>query len=247
MDITEMTEPGEIRINKYMAEQGICSRREADRLIKAGLVKINGVKATLGSKVGPADQVTVKGKGLGHEQPKPLYIAFHKPVGIISTGDKKAINNVYEYLKIKDRVFHVGRLDVASSGLMLFTNDGDAAYKIMRAEANHEKEYVVSIDKSLSDEALEQLRTGIVIMGRKTKPAKVTKIDDKTFNIILTEGRNRQIRRMCEELHFTVKTLKRVRVMNVTLGKLPVGQWRELTDDERTTLLATLNPTPTDK
>lgn len=237
MDTMETTD---IRINKYLAEQGVCSRREADRLIEAGLVKINGKKAGLGSKVGPNDKVTVKGKGLGHAKPKLLYLAFHKPVGIISTGDKNAINNVYEYIKEKERVFHVGRLDVASSGLMLFTNDGDAAFKIMRAEANHEKEYVVSIDKTLTDEALNSLRTGIVIMGRKTKPAKVTKIDDKTFNIVLTEGRNRQIRRMCEELHFTVKTLKRIRIMNIELGKLPVGKYRELTDEERTGLLEQL-------
>lgn len=230
----------DIRINKYLAEQGICSRREADRLIKAGLVKINGEKADLGSKISPEDKVVVKGKMLGHEKPKALYIAFHKPVGIISTGDKKAINNVYEYLKIQERVFHVGRLDVASSGLMLFTNDGDAAYKIMRAEANHEKEYVVTVDKTLSDEALASLRAGIVILGRKTKPAVVTKIDEKTFNIVLTEGRNRQIRRMCEELGLEVKTLKRIRVMNVELGKLPIGKWRELTDDERDGLLAQL-------
>jgi 23S rRNA pseudouridine2604 synthase len=240
MEPLELTESGQIRINKYLAEQGVCSRREADRLIAAGLVKINGVKATVGSKVGPADRVSVKGKGLGHEKPKPLYIAFNKPVGIISTGDKKAINNVYEYLKIKERVFHVGRLDVASSGLMLFTNDGEAAYKIMRAEANHEKEYIVAVDKTLTDEMLKALATGIVILGRKTKPAKITKIDEKTFNIILTEGRNRQIRRMCEELKLEVKSLKRIRVMNVELGKLPAGKWRELTDQERTKLLAAL-------
>lgn len=231
---------GGVRINKYLAQKGLASRRAADRMIADGMVTINGEKAQLGDQVFEGDDVKVKGRNVKKEKPRPLYIAFHKPVGVISTGDKNAVNNVYAYLDIPERIFHVGRLDVASSGLMLFTNDGDAAYHIMRSEEEHEKEYIVTVDDFVTEEQLSKLRNGVIILGRKTKPAKVWRMAENRIGITLTEGRNRQVRRMCEAAGLNVTALKRIRVMNVMVDDLPPGRWRELTDKEREELLRSL-------
>ncbi len=228
------------RLNKYLVDAGVCSRREADRLITLGKILVNGARAELGQKVDGSEKIVVKGKQVAKPSAKRVYLAYHKPVGIICTSDPKAKDNIIDAVKFPERVFHVGRLDVASSGLILLTNDGDVVNKILRAEGKHEKEYVVTIDRTVSDEFVETMRTGVEIMGRKTLPAKVQKLGDTSFAITLVEGRNRQIRRMCEEMHVNVKRLERIRVMNIHLGDLPVGTWRHLTPTEEAQLMRML-------
>ncbi len=229
-----------IRLNKYLVDAGVCSRREADRLITLGKIIVNGARAELGQKVDGTEKIVVKGKQVAKPSAKRVYLAYHKPVGIICTSDPKAKDNIIDAVKFPERVFHVGRLDVASSGLILLTNDGDVVNKILRAEGKHEKEYVVTIDRTVTPEFIQTMSTGVEIMGRKTLPAKVQKLGDTSFAITLVEGRNRQIRRMCEEMHVNVKRLERIRVMNIHLGDLPVGTWRHLTQAEEAQLMRML-------
>ena len=230
------------RLNKYLVDAGICSRREADRLMVAGKIAVNGVKAVLGQKVDGTETITVQGKRVAQPSTKRVYLAYHKPVGIICTSDPKAQDNIIEAVDFPERVFHIGRLDVASSGLILLTNDGDIVNKILRAEGKHEKEYVVTIDRAVTDDFVNSMATGVEIMGRKTYPAKVERLGDMSFAITLVEGKNRQIRRMCEAMHVNVKKLERIRVMNIELGGLPTGKWRHLTPGEEKELLAMLGP-----
>lgn len=228
---------GQTRLNKYLADRGVCSRRAADALIEKGEVEVNGKRAELGMLVGDGDEVRVRGCRVGGEKPAPVYLAFHKPVGIITSVDPKARDSVISFLRFPERVFPIGRLDVASSGLLLLTNDGRLSERITHPRYDHEKEYLVTVDRAVTDGDLRRLSDGMPILGSMTKPAVVHRIDKRRFAITLTEGRNRQIRRMCEEIGYEVKKLVRVRVMNVELGDLPVGAARPLTKKEIATLL----------
>lgn len=220
----------------------MCSRRKADELISAGKVLVNGTVAELGMMVDENDDVRLMGQAVAAEKPKTVYYAFHKPVGIITSVDPKARDSLLTFLKLPERVFAIGRLDVASSGLLLLTNDGRLSERITHPRYHHEKEYVVSVMRPIDDASLKEMADGMMILGSMTKPAKVTRVDEKTFRIILTEGRNRQIRRMCESLGHSVNTLKRVRVMNIELGDLPVGEVRPLSPPEIKTLLESIAP-----
>jgi 23S rRNA pseudouridine2604 synthase len=226
-----------MRINKFLASSGICSRRQADELIKNGKVTVNGKKAGLGDQVQGTENITVNGKKVQLTREK-IYIAFHKPYGVICTTDPNATNNIIDYLKFPSRIFPIGRLDVESSGLILLTNDGDIVNKISKAQNRFEKEYLVTVDKAVTPQALEKLAKGVVILGRKTLPAKVEKISPNQFSITIVQGMNRQIRRMCEALGYRVKILKRVRIKNVTLEGLTRGKWRHLLPDEVKELLS---------
>ena len=219
-----------IRINKYLSEAGHCSRRAGDKLIEAGRVTINEELALIGSKVSLEDVVKVDGKLIG-TQDEFVYMLFNKPKGITCTTDKAIKGNIIDYINYHKRIFHVGRLDKASEGLIIMTNDGDIVNKVLRSRNDHEKEYVVTVHKAVTDEFLESMSSGVPILDTLTKNCKVEKISDRTFKIILTEGLNRQIRRMCEYLNYEVVDLKRVRIMNLHLD-IPVGKWRYLTDKE---------------
>lgn len=229
-----------IRINKYLADRGICSRREADTMVNDKRVMINGVLATIGQKVTGEESILVDGQPVGSDKPTRVYILYYKPVGIICSTDPKAKDNIVEAVGYPERIFNIGRLDVASSGLILLTNDGDIVNKILRAEGKHEKEYVVSVDRKITPDFLDNMRKGVLIDDEKTLPARIEQISPFTFRIILVEGRNRQIRRMCEQLGFTVQSLQRIRIMNIELGSLKVGEWRHLTAPEEAELMATL-------
>lgn len=220
------------RLNKFLAERGVCSRRQADALIEAGKVKVNGSPATLGLQVDEQDDILVSGRRIAGERPDKVYLVFHKPVGIMTSVDPKAKDTVRSFLNLGPGVFPVGRLDVASSGLLLLTNDGELSENITHPRYDHEKEYFVTVDRSVRREDLRAMADGMMILGSKTKPSVVKKIGDNRFSIILTEGRNRQIRRMCEELGYEVKALRRVRVMNIELGDLPSGITRPLSKKE---------------
>lgn len=220
-----------INLNKYISSTGICSRREAEKLITAGRVTINGKPTQLGNRVFDGDVVKIDGRPL-KAKPKTLYIAFNKPVGIVCTTDSKERNNIVKYINHPERLFPIGRLDKPSEGLIFLTNDGDIVNKILRAGNNHEKDYVVTVDKPITDEFIKRMSNGIPILGTVTKKCNVTKISTKVFQIVLTQGLNRQIRRMCEYLGYEVTKLKRTRIMNVNLDRLAMGQWRELTPDE---------------
>lgn len=220
------------RINKYLSQNGICSRREADKLIEEGLVTINGKKAKLGDQVSDKDQLTVKGRKIPKREIKKIYIAFHKPYGVITTTDRESPNNILEYVDVPERIYPVGRLDVQSSGLILLTNDGDIVNKLMRAENKQEKEYLVTVDKPFITEDLKKLERGIMLEGRRTMPAIIEKISPNQISITIMQGLNRQIRRMCEVLGFNVKILKRVRIAGILLGELARGKWRFLTEEE---------------
>ena len=225
------------RINKYLSEVGFCSRRAADKLLEEGRITINGIVPELGTKISDEDVVEVDGKPIRESQEKPIYIAFNKPVGIVCTTDtKRERDNIIEYINHPKRIFPIGRLDKPSEGLILLTNDGDIVNKILRAQNNHEKEYLVRVDKPLNTKFLEKMRNGVPILDTVTKKCEVERIDDMTFRIVLTQGLNRQIRRMCEYLGYEVKKLKRIRTMNIKLD-LPLGKWRDLTEEE----LAVLN------
>lgn len=225
-----------IRLNKYISESGICSRREADKFIEAGKVSINGEIAVVGRKVSIHDTVVVNGITIKPKNNK-VYIALNKPVGITCTTETHVDGNIINYLDYPERIFPIGRLDKPSEGLIFLTNDGDIVNKILRAGNNHEKEYIVSVDKPITKEFIKAMESGVPILDTITKPCKVRKIGKCTFNIILTQGLNRQIRRMCEYLGYSVSRLKRVRIMNVTLDNLPYGSWRYLTDKEIETIL----------
>ena len=226
-----------MRLNKYISETGVCSRREADKWIEAGRVTCNGQSAALGTQVAEGDEVRIDGALIGVKK-KPIYIALNKPVGIICTTETHIKDNIIEHVGYKERIFPVGRLDRDSEGLILLTNDGDIVNEILRSENNHEKEYVVSVDRPITDLSLSMMASGVKIMGERTKPAKVIRIDSQTFRIILTQGLNRQIRRMCSALGYKARRLQRVRIMNIQLGKLPAGQWRHLTAPELESLVA---------
>lgn len=224
-----------IRINKYISEKGLCSRREADELIRQGRVTINGEKAEMGSKVYPGDIVKLGGKSLKPKDP-PVYLAFNKPAGIVCTTDRKEKDNIVDFINYPKRIFPVGRLDKESEGLIFLTSDGDIVNKILRAGNNHEKEYIVTVDKPITEGFVESMAKGVRILGTVTKKCTAAQISKYMFRIILTEGMNRQIRRMCEVFGYDVVKLKRVRIMNVTLGSLQEGRWRHLTADELKTI-----------
>lgn len=225
-----------MRLNKYISESGICSRREADKFIEAGKVSINGEIAVVGRKVSINDTVVVNGITIKPKNNK-VYIALNKPVGITCTTETHVDGNIINYLNYPERIFPIGRLDKPSEGLIFLTNDGDIVNKILRAGNNHEKEYIVSVDKPITKEFIKAMESGVPILDTITKPCKVRKIGKCTFNIILTQGLNRQIRRMCEYLGYSVSSLKRIRIMNVTLDNLPYGSWRYLTNKEIETIL----------
>lgn len=227
----------DVRLNKYISESGYCSRREADRLIEAGQVKIDGRVAVCGEKVLPEQTVTIGKKTIG-KQDEMVVLAVNKPVGIICTEEKKIKNNIIKFLKYPIRVTYAGRLDKESEGLLLMTNNGDIINKMMRAGNHHEKEYKVTVNKEVTSEFLKRMAEGVRIVDKEkgldavTRPCKVERIGKYTFKIILTQGLNRQIRRMCEALGYRVTQLKRVRIMNIELGDLKSGEYRKLTDQE---------------
>ena len=222
----------ETRINKYLSEVGFCSRREADKLLEQGRITINGKKPELGTKVSDDDEICVDGKNIKKTEEKHVYIAFNKPIGIVCTTDtKREKNNIVDYINHPKRIFPIGRLDKPSEGLILLTSDGDIVNKILRARNNHEKEYIVRVDKPITPKFLEKMRNGVPILDTVTKKCEVEQIDTLQFRIVLTQGLNRQIRRMCEYLGYEVKKLKRIRIMNIKLD-LPIGKWRDLTDAE---------------
>lgn len=220
-----------ISLNKFISQTGICSRREADQWILAGRVQLNGQPTQKGNRVFPGDQVTVDGKPL-KQKPKPIYLAFHKPVGITCTTDRRDKDNIIDFLQYPSRIFPIGRLDKASSGLIFLTNDGDIVNEILREENQHEKEYIVKVNRPISKRFVERMSQGIPILGTKTKRCIVEKQSKFVFRIVLTQGLNRQIRRMCEFLDYKVVSLKRVRIMQVRLGSLAVGKWRYLSEQE---------------
>lgn len=222
------------RINKYLSEAGYCSRREADKLIEAGRVTINGIIPEKGTKITPNDEVAVDGTLIKNTKTSFVYLAFNKPIGIVCTTDTSVEkNNIIDYINYHKRIFPIGRLDKPSEGLILLTDDGDIVNKILRASNNHEKEYVVTVDKPISQTFIKRMSGGIYLEDLKqtTKKCYVEKLGTYTFKIILTQGLNRQIRRMCNYLNYEVHTLKRVRIMNVKLD-MPVGAYRELTKEE---------------
>lgn len=226
------------RINKFLSEVGYCSRREADKLIDAGRVTINGVVPEMGTKIAPNDVVAVDGKTIENTKTAFVYLAFNKPIGIVCTTDTSVEkDNIIDFINYPKRIFPIGRLDKPSEGLILLTDDGDIVNKILRASNNHEKEYVVTVDKLISQTFINRMSGGIYLEDLKqtTKKCKVEKISTYKFKIILTQGLNRQIRRMCSYLNYEVLTLKRVRIMNIKLD-MPVGKYRELTKDEFTEL-----------
>ena len=220
----------ETRINKYLSESGYCSRREADRLIEQKRIKINGELALVGSKVTDQDKITVDDKPI-KKQNEFVYLAFNKPIGITSTTDQAIKDNIVDYINYHKRIFHIGRLDKDSEGLILMTNDGDIVNQILRAENNHEKEYIVVVNKKITQEFLTNMSKGVPILDTITKPCIIKQTGEKTFKIILTEGLNRQIRRMCDYFGYQVVSLKRIRIMNIHLD-VPVGKYRELTSKE---------------
>lgn len=220
-----------INLNKFISSTGICSRREAEKLIIEGRVTINGKTTKLGNRVGKKDVVKVDGSIL-QQKPPTIYIALNKPVGIVSTTDSREPHNIIKHINYPERLFPIGRLDKPSEGLIFLTNDGDIVNKILRAGNQHEKEYVVSVNKPITNDFIKKMGNGIPILGTTTQKCIVKKISDKTFQIVLTQGLNRQIRRMCEYLGYEVTKLKRTRIMNVSLGKLSYGDWRELSSEE---------------
>ena len=219
------------RINKYLSEVGFCSRRKADDYISDGRVYINGKPALLGSKVSIEDEISVDGEIIQNKDKKKVYIAFNKPVGIECTGNNKVKDNIIDYINHKERLFTIGRIDKQSEGLILLTNDGDIVNNVLRAENRKEKEYIVTVNKKITTEFIDKMRKGVRIMGRITRKCFVKKIHENRFKIILTQGMNRQIRRMCEVLGYRVTKLKRVRIMDIHLDT-KVGEYRNLNNDE---------------
>ncbi len=232
-----------LRINKFLSETGVTSRRGADKWIEDKRITINGEHATLGSQVNDGDEVRVDGK-IVKRQTELVYLVLNKPVGITSTTEQHIKGNVVDFVNHPLRIFHIGRLDKDSEGLLLLTNDGDIVNKILRAENHHEKEYIVQVDKPITDDFIKKMSAGVDILDTTTLPCRVEKISRNVFRIILEQGLNRQIRRMCSTLGYNVQRLQRIRIMNIKIGNLKVGQWRDLTDHERTTLFELLNYTP---
>ena len=225
-----------IRLNKYIASSGLCSRREADTLIESGKVTINGEVAIQGSKVMDGDIVLVNGRKVTPDDDM-VYIAFNKPLGVTCTTDRRDPSNIIDYIGFDERIFPVGRLDKNSSGLILLTNDGSIVNKLLRAENGHEKEYLVTVNRPYDKNFLRSMESGVPVLGQLTLPCKLKPAGDRTFKIILHQGLNRQIRRMCEYLGYKVTRLKRIRFMNISLGDLETGKWRYLTASEKKDLL----------
>ena len=225
-----------IRINKFFTEQGICSRREADRLVKSGLITINGRVAKLGDQVEPSDVIAREGQVLPWGRAS-LYIKYHKPVGVTTTSESHVPRNIIAEIGHPERIFPIGRLDKDSSGLILLTNDGDIVNEILRAEFGHEREYLVRVDRPFDQAFLGHMAEGVVILGSRTKPCRMSRVGRDRFRIILTEGRNRQIRRMCQALGYRVIMLHRTRIMHITVDGLSAGEWKELMSQEREQLL----------
>jgi 23S rRNA pseudouridine2604 synthase len=219
------------RLNKFIGETGYCSRREADKLIEEGRVTINGVVPEMGTKVSQHDEVRIDGKLIVEKHEKLVYLAFNKPVGIECTTNLEVRNNIVDYINYPKRIFPIGRLDKASEGLIFMTNDGDIVNKILRARNNHEKEYTVTVNKPITERFIQRMGNGVPILDTVTRKCKVEQISQFTFKIILTQGLNRQIRRMTEYLGYDVTALKRIRIINISLD-IPVGRYRDLTDDE---------------
>jgi len=229
------------RINKYLSEVGYCSRREADRLIEEGKVTINGKITKIGTKAEEGDQVEVEGQKIDKStKQKNIYLAFNKPVGIVCTTDRRVEpDNIIDFINYPVRIFPIGRLDKPSEGLIFLTNDGDIVNKILRARNNHEKEYIVRVNRPIDRDFIQSMSSGVKILGTKTKNCLIKQLGSNEFNIVLTQGLNRQIRRMCESLGYRVKSLKRVRIMNIKLD-VPIGKYRELTKEELLELNALL-------
>lgn len=225
-----------MRLNKYISETGVCSRRQADQWIEQGRVTINGAAATLGTQVNEGDRVEVDGRAV-QPQAASVYIALNKPVGITCTTERHVEGNIIDYIGHPQRIFPIGRLDKDSEGLILLTNNGDIVNELLRVENRHEKEYVVTVDRPITDEFLEGMARGVRILGVMTQPCRVRKIGQLSFAIILTQGLNRQIRRMCAAFEYQVRRLQRVRIVNIDLRGIKVGQWRELSMDELRGLL----------
>ncbi|MDA9128141.1 MAG: 23S rRNA pseudouridine(2604) synthase RluF [Flavobacteriaceae bacterium] len=219
------------RLNKAISDSGYCSRRKADELIEQGLVTLNDQPVRLGDRVMPGDVIKINGEIIGGPK-SDVYLMLNKPVGITCTTDQRVKGNVVDFINFSERIFHVGRLDKPSEGLLLMTNDGDIVNKILRAGNRHEKEYIVRVDRPISTEFIQRMSRGIPILDTVTKPCEVQRVSRFVFKIILVQGLNRQIRRMCEYLNYEVVALKRVRIMNLTLGDLPTGEWRHLTREE---------------
>ena len=220
------------RINKYLSEIGYCSRREADRLIAAGRILVNGEKAEMGLKICPEDQIIVNGEALSNPKNKLVYLAFNKPKGIVCTTDTSVEkDNIIDYINYPKRIFPIGRLDKSSEGLIFLTNDGDIVNKILRARNNHEKEYLVTVNKPITKEFINKMGNGVPVLDTITKKCFVKQTHKKKFKIILTQGLNRQIRRMCDFLNYKVKKLERIRIMNIKLD-VPRGKWRKFSNNE---------------
>ena len=232
-----------IRINKFFTQQGICSRREADRLVESGRVTINGRLAKIGDQVKPGDIIARDGQVIPWGV-APIYIRYHKPVGVTTTSEAHVPRNIIAEIGHSERIFPIGRLDKDSSGLILLTNDGDIVNEILRTEHGHEREYEVTLDRPYDEAFLGQMASGVVILGARTKPCRTARLSPKQFRIILTEGRNRQIRRMCQTLGYRVVALHRIRIMHVTLAGLPAGSWKPLTRDEKAELFRTVGRDP---
>jgi len=224
-------EINQTRINKFLSESGFCSRREADKLLEEGRITVNGKVPEMGSKVSIDDEIRVDGKLVREKREKPIYLAFNKPVGIECTTNQNVRDNIVDYINYPKRIFPIGRLDKASEGLIFMTDDGDIVNKILRARNNHEKEYVVTVNKPITDRFIQKMGNGVPILDTVTRKCKVEQISKYVFKIILTQGLNRQIRRMCEYLGYEVTALKRIRIININLD-IHVGRYRELTPDE---------------
>jgi 23S rRNA pseudouridine2604 synthase len=224
-------------LNKFISDTGRCSRRQADELIDAGRVKLNGQVARKGNRVGIGDEVTIDGEKIGvTDKPQLVYIALNKPVGITCTTDQRVRDNIVKFVGYPERIFPIGRLDKPSEGLILLTNDGDIVNKILRARNAHEKEYIVSVNQPVTSGFLKKMATGVPILDTVTLPCFVEKLNKYQFRIVLTQGLNRQIRRMCKHLGYEVTSLKRIRIMNIRLGQLKTGKWRHLSKEELETL-----------
>ena len=227
------------RINKYLSSHGVCSRREADRMVAEGRVLVDGKTAVMGEMVDDSNTICIDGRQISSASPEQIIIAFNKPVGIVcTTTDRHNKNNIVDYIRYPERIYPVGRLDKESDGLILLTNDGDMMDRILRSVNGHEKEYIVSVNRPINDTFIKRMSEGIYLeeLERTTKKCVVRKVSDRTFRIILTQGLNRQIRRMCDALGYKVTKLTRIRIMNIELGELAVGQYRELTESEVTVL-----------
>ena len=222
----------QIRLNKFLSDAGVCSRREADRMAEQGLITVDGEMAVVGMKIHPDAEVKVRGKRIKKEEEKVL-LAFHKPAGIVCTAEKREKNNVIDYLNYPLRIYPIGRLDKDSTGLLLLTNDGELVNKIMRAGNYHEKEYLVRVNRPLTEEFCRKMASGVPILDTVTRKCRVEPVDEMTFRIVLTQGLNRQIRRMCESLGYRVIALKRVRIMNIKLGDMKEGALRRVEGKER--------------